>query len=110
MAGIYIPGMEMPDRCFACPMCETDCCGISHGSYIEYREVDVDVAMNGRPDWCPLIPAADVRPVVHGRWKNGHCSHCGEDVASRLDFWTSVQRFLYCPFCGALMDKGGDGE
>ena len=62
MSGVYIPGMEMPDRCFSCPMCDTDCCGISRGSYIEYRETDVDVAMDGRPDWCPLVP---VPP--HGR-------------------------------------------
>lgn len=54
------------------------------------------------------IPAADVVPVQHGRWENGHCTRCGEDVASRLDIWTNIQRFLYCPFCGALMDKDGD--
>ena len=59
---ILIKGMEMPSRCFSCPMCDVDCCGISRGSYIEYREVDIDVAMNGRPDDCPLIP---VPP--HGR-------------------------------------------
>ena len=59
---VYIKGMEMPDRCFACPMCDVDCCGISKGPYIEYREVDVDVAMSGRPDWCPLVPVPD-----HGR-------------------------------------------
>ena len=62
MSGIYIPDMEMPSRCFACPLCDTDCCGISKGPYIEYREVDIEVAVNGRPDWCPLIPVPD-----HGR-------------------------------------------
>ena len=68
---VYIKGMEMPTRCFECPMCCVDTCGIlccvdscciSHGSYIEYREVDVDTARNGRPDWCPLIPVSE-----HGR-------------------------------------------
>lgn len=59
---VYIKGMEMPTRCFACPLCDTDCCGISKGSYVEYRDVDVDVAMNGRPDWCPLVEVPD-----HGR-------------------------------------------
>lgn len=59
MSGIFIHGMAMPDRCFSCPMNDSDCCGISRGSYIEYREVDVDVAINGRPDWCPLIPVPD---------------------------------------------------
>lgn len=58
MSKVYI-NMEMPDRCFSCPMCETDCCGISHGSYIEYRELDIDVAINGRPDWCPIVHVPD---------------------------------------------------
>jgi len=59
---VLVKGMEMPDRCFACPMCDDDCCGISKGSFIEYREVDVDVAIDSRPNWCPLIPAPP-----HGR-------------------------------------------
>ena len=58
--------MEMPDRCFACPMCDSVeievTCATSHGSYIEYREIDEQTAINGRPDWCPLVP---VPP--HGR-------------------------------------------
>lgn len=46
------------------------------------------------------IPAADVTPVVHGRWepyrKNlGKCSECGEVVQIRSN---------YCPDCGAKMD------
>jgi NADH pyrophosphatase NudC (nudix superfamily) len=47
------------------------------------------------------IPAADVQPVRHGRWKNiiqgiipsGQCSNCGA--------WDKVTRF--CPNCGADM-------
>lgn len=56
MSGVFIAGMEMPDRCFDCPMCDIDCCGVSKGSYIEYREVDIDIAIDHRPDWCPLAP------------------------------------------------------
>ena len=46
------------------------------------------------------LPAADVAPVVHGRWKRygrslGECSNCGEIVATRHN---------YCPNCGARMD------
>ena len=45
-------------------------------------------------------PAADVAPVVHGRWKPyrknlGKCSECGEVVQIRSN---------YCPNCGAKMD------
>lgn len=54
------------------------------------------------------IPAADVAPVVHGRWihdgrriKGGidwcHCSECG-----RSDNFCA--RTSYCPNCGAKMD------
>lgn len=54
------------------------------------------------------IPAADVAPVVHGRWSwdTGDmwtCSVCGtrnhiKEVMGRPDF-------NYCPDCGALMNK-----
>ena len=51
------------------------------------------------------IPAADVAPVVHGRWvDNGipgsmlsGCSVCG--------FSCGAFSFSYCPNCGAKMDK-----
>ena len=50
------------------------------------------------------IPAADVRPVVRGKWiKNGwsiRCSECGHDMPF------SVRNF--CPNCGADMRGGED--
>ena len=66
------------------------------------------------PKWTPsrvnaLIsrqPAADVAPVVHGRWEvyntilglNCICSECGSD---------STMEYRFCPYCGCKMD--GDG-
>ena len=62
-----------------------------------------------------VIPAADVAPVVHGRWINaypdiepnplfmyGICSNCGfeQGLSDKLN---------YCPNCGARMDGGVDG-
>ena len=52
------------------------------------------------------IPAADVAPVVHGRWGNNGipgsmlcgCSVCG--------FTCGASSFFYCPNCGAKMDGG----
>lgn len=50
------------------------------------------------------IPAADVAPVVHGRWVPFHseaagdiqyCSACEIGFAAKTD---------YCPHCGAKMD------
>ena len=58
-------------------------------------------------------PAADVAPVVHGRWKQcfedwrqqiegDKCSACGFE-----HYGTSINHYHYCPNCGAKMD-GGD--
>ena len=56
------------------------------------------------------MPAADVAPVVHGRWNSmdGYktrvvCSECGWDVPEYGKFYS------YCPTCGSKMD-GGDGD
>lgn len=59
------------------------------------------------------ISAADVAPVVHGRFMHDgprfvggvdwwHCSNCGV-LASGVEL-----RFDYCPWCGARMN--GDAE
>ena len=59
------------------------------------------------------IPAADVAPVVHGRWIHDgcrieggidwcHCSECGKSD-------NFCARTNYCPNCGAKMD-GGDSD
>lgn len=61
------------------------------------------------------LPAADVAPVVHGRWilerePNGkpycfHCSVCDSDYHCI----GIVVASDYCPNCGAKMD-GGDND
>lgn len=53
------------------------------------------------------IPAADVTPVVHGRWVYGEdvdiqCSVCGADAFTEGDYRQVKSR--YCPNCGAKMD------
>ena len=57
------------------------------------------------------IPAADVAPVVHGRWKASsvllECQNCGE-IYSRLG-GNGGKAWNYCPNCGARMDGGTDG-
>ena len=56
-------------------------------------------------------PAADVAPVVHGRWENGNpiCPVCGGDKFKDLDadIWCDWKPD-YCPNCGAKMDGGAD--
>lgn len=65
-----------------------------------------------------FLPAADVAPVVHGRWvltpKKGFvdslrrpvinivCSSCGFLWCERSD----IKYFKHCPNCGAKMDGG----
>ena len=58
-------------------------------------------------DFIAAIPAADVRPVVRGRWKDAmqschdsphaKCSVCGEY------YWRYFKKFNFCPNCGADM-------
>ena len=54
------------------------------------------------------MPAADVAPVVHGKWEPGNpiCPVCGENKFKDLDadVWADWQP-KFCPNCGARMDK-----
>lgn len=65
------------------------------------------------------VPAADVAPVVHGRWDDSgrytfpsgnaavRCTNCGcalTESEYRLNNWN------YCPVCGAKMDGGTDND
>ena len=65
------------------------------------------------------FPAADVAPVVHGRWEEMHyeggildgtnfdrCSVCGYERVFDDPAFKTV--FKYCPNCGAMMDGGSE--
>lgn len=91
--GVYIPNMDMPTRCFNCGMCEVDdtqilCC-ISHGSYVEYRELDEKIAIQDRPSWCPLI---EVPP--HGRLIDA-------------DVFIAKEEKVYCTNCDMRKNSKG---
>lgn len=63
-------------------------------------------------------PAADVAPVVHGRWIRYHeadlgwdeygyrCSECKMEIEDK-DFWDMFKK--RCPNCGVRMDGDYDG-
>ena len=58
------------------------------------------------------FPAADVAPVVHGRWEWDpediyRCSNCAEK--SHVKEVMGHPDWGYCPSCGAKMD-GGDSD
>lgn len=62
-------------------------------------------------------PAADVAPVVHGRWIHSRyedcseqfeivkCSQCNHEAYAMARY---VHGGNYCPNCGAMMDGGAD--
>ena len=57
------------------------------------------------------LPAADVAPVVHGKWERlnstqkHYCSECGMD----FDLYACIRKlFNYCPYCAAKMDLEDD--
>lgn len=56
------------------------------------------------------IPAADVAPVVHGRWEHTRqtIDTLGQTQCTNCGWWTldpSVDgAYHYCPTCGAKMD------
>ena len=56
-------------------------------------------------------PTADVQPVVHAKWELVNedenvymCSNCGDEFIT-IDGTVTENHMLYCPFCGAKMDK-----
>lgn len=96
------------------------------GDYIE-REFALDVVRRTSGDYAAAFaeiahsPAADVRPVVRGRWIKSHaivgidaktcdvkigetdkCSECGEE------FVRPIKEYKFCPSCGADMREGNE--
>lgn len=72
-----------------------------------------------------ILPAADVAPVVHGRWEwfdeetgapstgyereyGWRCSHCGEELPDDYDDPDDSPTFRFCYHCGAKMDGGAE--
>lgn len=55
-------------------------------------------------------PSADVREVVHGRWK--YCNSGNDMICSACErYWidsADQYDFRYCPSCGARMDGESD--
>ena len=83
---------------------------------VYYDTPDIDLSGEKFEAAIFKLPAADVAPVVHGRWDDSgrhtfqggftavRCTNCGCALTVseyRLNNWN------YCPVCGAKMD-GGD--
>lgn len=77
--------------------------------YIERKVVKelLNINYGGYLDAIDRIPAADVAPVVHGRWAHlggdeWYCSACGF-VLTTEGSWDKPTK-KYCEDCGAKMD------
>ena len=104
MSGVYIPGMEMPKCCGRCDFFDPfkSVALLGPLGYCK-RTGDEVLFIYRRKENCPIIPAADVRPVVL-------CKDCknrfnyGDLCVSRGDDW-------FCGYgerkhnCGARMEE-----
>ena len=71
-------------------------------------QTDASVGAHTVGSWLEDIPAADVRPMVSGRWidvsseyiKVFRCDQCGEET---MDTCMDKPRANFCPNCGADM-------
>ena len=81
---------------------------------VYYNTPDINLSCEKFEEAILKIQAADVAPVVHGRWisKNPHgyewifvCSNCGY-----VDGYPFNDRHNYCPNCGAKMDEKEDTQ
>ena len=86
---------------------EVYCVGCNSYNGVRCRACGIGDAIDMIED----APAADVAPVVHGRWENGNpiCPVCGENKFKDLDadIWCDWKPD-YCPNCGAKMDGGAE--
>lgn len=86
-------------------VCETD----------DFGGVDYGFGMKNIKELINAIPAADVAPVVHGRWGNGNpiCPVCGEDKFKDLDADVVVRckdcRYRGMIYCPAVHETMGNG-
>ena len=66
--------------------------------WLENGENEYVYDSNAILDCIDAQPTIEAVPVVHGEWKNGCCTNCGQVDLSKPNF---------CPNCGADMRKGG---
>lgn len=76
---------------------KTDTCGEEQIGFLKCRRISRE------------IPAADVAPVVHGRWDRVIPSKSAAKWSSKVSCSVchnaGYNHFKYCPNCGAKMDE-----
>lgn len=78
--------------------------GFEHAMYRKLCETEIAIGK---------LPAADVVPVVHGKWIRPHwknsdyccdCSECDGEAMHREYQWNKKGIYPICPNCGARCD------
>lgn len=79
---------------------------IERETVLERAEYDNNYRLIIPAEAIKATPAADVAPVVHGRWLYGDYYDIG-DVCSECDWDSQMTHpsYRYCPNCGARMDR-----
>ncbi len=108
--GVYIKGMKLPKSCQKCPCYQKNI--HDRGDDSRCSLLNREAMRSIRRYDCPLIPAADARPVVRGKWNRTdayphrlYCSVCYKTYLKNdelLERWEFPLNF--CPNCGAKMD------
>lgn len=90
------------------PTCWADAGGV-YGRSMKYPEgmFDCEDVISSVEN----APAADVAPVVHGRWVERQAPHAMGGVSAKCSACGKSVQYLgnplnYCPNCGAKMDGG----
>ena len=73
---------------------------------LKWAKIGANNAMIGEFTEVEAIPAADVRPVVHGKWERKR-DKCGSFVSCSVCHTSGWYQFAFCPYCGADMRKKG---
>ena len=85
---------------------------------VYYNTPDINLSCEKFEAAILKIPAADVAPVVHGRWDDKpnpqwkaydirYCSVCGWSI-HKTKLRNADLNWHYCPNCGTLMDLEGE--
>ena len=79
---------------------------IERETVLERAEYDNNYRLIIPAEAIKATSAADVAPVVHGRWLYGDYYDIG-DVCSECDWDSQMTHpsYRYCPNCGARMDE-----
>lgn len=85
-------------------------------SEVYYDTPDVNLSAEKFEAAINAIPAADVAPVVHGRWEyTPQTFNTLGQIRCPFCAWRSLDQsidgiYKYCPNCGAKMDGGDSNE